>query len=179
MIRAFENQVPEIDSSVFVDKTAVIIGNVSIGAESSIWPHVVIRGDINKVTIGKRCSLQDGTVIHVNHAGPFNPEGDPVVIGDDVTVGHRALLHACEIGDGCLIGMGAIVMDRVVIEPGVFVAAGSLVTPRKVLKSGYLWAGSPARQVRELTSTEKEKLVYSAEYYAKLGQRHAARNKEA
>lgn len=174
MIRRFENQAPQIAETAFVDETAVIIGDVSIGDHSSIWPMTVIRADINKVTIGKRCSIQDGTVIHVNHVGPFNPEGDTVLVGDDVTVGHRALLHGCEIGDRCLIGMAAVVMDRVVIESDVFVAGGSLVTPNSVLKSGYLYMGAPARQVRELTEKEREKILYSAEYYAKLGQRHSS-----
>lgn len=172
MIRSFENQVPKIAEKVFIDETAIVIGNVTVEEGCSIWPMVVIRGDINAVTIGKRCSIQDATVIHVNHVGPFNPEGDETRIGNDVTVGHRALLHGCQIDDRCLIGMGAIVMDRAVIESDVLVAGGSVVTPGKVLKSGYLYMGSPARQIRELTKQEKEKILYSADYYAKLGQRH-------
>lgn len=173
MIQTFENQVPSIAETAFVDKTALVIGDVTIGEGSSIWPMTVIRGDINTVKIGKCCSLQDSTVIHVNHVGPFNPEGDTVVIGDDVTVGHRVLLHGCHIGDRCLIGMGSIIMDRVVIESDVFVAGGSLVAPSSVLESGFLYMGSPARQARELTDKERKKILYSAEYYAKLGQRHA------
>lgn len=172
MIRAFENQAPQIAETVFIDETAVVIGDVRIDEGSSIWPMTVIRGDVNRVTIGKRCSIQDGTVIHVNHAGPFNKEGDPTVIGDDVTVGHQALLHACEIGDRCLIGMAAVIMDRAVVESDVLVAGGTLVTPGTVLKSGYLYMGSPARQVRALTKEEIDKIAYSAEYYAQLAQRH-------
>lgn len=172
MIKSFENQTPSIADTAYIDASAVVIGNVTIGDRSSVWPMVVIRGDVNTIKIGARCNLQDGVVIHVNHVGPFNPEGDAFTMGDDVTVGHRALLHGCDIGDRCLIGMAACIMDRVVIEPDVFVAAGSLVIPGTVLKSGYLWMGSPAKQVRELTDKEKEKILYSAEYYAKLGARY-------
>ncbi len=172
MIKSFENQTPKIAKSAYIDEQAVVIGDVTIGDRTSVWPMAVIRGDINTITIGARCSLQDGVVIHVNHAGPFNPEGDTVTIGDDVTVGHRAVLHGCEIQGRSLIGISACIMDRVVIEPDVFVGACSLVTPGTILKSGYLWLGAPARQVRELTDEEKEKILYSAEYYAKLGARH-------
>ena len=172
MIRRFENQEPKIAKATFIDEAAVVIGDVTIAEGCSVWPMAVIRGDINKVIIGQRCSIQDGTIIHVNHASPFNPEGDTTVIGDDVTVGHRALLHGCHIGDRCLIGMAAVVMDRAVVESDVFVAGGSLVTPGMVLKSGYLYMGSPVRQIRQLTKKEKDHILYSAEYYAKLGQRH-------
>lgn len=175
MIRTFEGKTPQIAKTAHIDETALVIGDVTIGERSSVWPMAVIRGDINTVKIGARCSLQDGVVIHVNHTGPFNPEGDTVTLGDDVTVGHRAILHGCEINDACLIGMGACIMDRVVMESYVFVAAGSLVVPGSILKSGYLWMGSPARQVRALTDKEKEKIHYSAEYYAKLGSRYSAR----
>ena len=174
MIRCFENQEPKIAETAFVDEMALVIGDVTIGERCSVWPMAVIRGDINKVVIGKRCSIQDGTVIHVNHVGPFNPEGDTTTLGDDITVGHRALLHGCHIGDRCLIGMAAVIMDRAIVESDVFIAGGSLVTPRTVLKSGYLYMGAPARQVRKLTKQEKEKMLYSAEYYVELGQRHLA-----
>lgn len=172
MIRKFENQAPKIAEKVFIDKSAVVLGDVHIDQGSSVWPMAVIRADVNKVTIGKRCSIQDGTVIHVNHIGPFNPKGDATSMGDDVTVGHRALLHGCQIGDRCLIGMAAVIMDRAIVESDVLVAGGSLVTPGMVLKKGYLYKGSPARIVRELTNKEKGNILYSAEYYVELAKRH-------
>ncbi len=175
MIRTFEKHEPQISETAYIDETAIVIGDVSIGESSSVWPTTVIRGDVNTIKIGKRSNLQDGTIVHVNHAGPFNVKGDVTTIGNDVTVGHRALIHACQIGDRCLIGMGAIIMDGAVVESDVLVAGGSLVVPGTVLKSGYLWMGSPAKQIRELTDKEKEKILYSATYYAELGARHSAR----
>jgi carbonic anhydrase/acetyltransferase-like protein (isoleucine patch superfamily) len=116
-IRPFRGQFPRIAEGVWIDDTALVIGDVTIGRDSSLWPHVVARGDINRITIGSRTNVQDGSVLHVSHAGPFNPEGAAVVIGDAVTVGHRVTLHGCRIGDRCLIGMGAIVLDRAVVAP--------------------------------------------------------------
>lgn len=171
-IRVFENKVPIVANSVYVDETAVIIGDVTIKEDASIWPMVVIRGDINKIHIEKRTSIQDGTIIHVNHIGPFNPTGNAVHIGHDVTVGHKAVLHGCRIADFCLIGMGSIVMDDVVIEREVILGANSLAPPGKILDGGYLWVGSPAKKIRALTDREKEFLRYSAAYYVELGKRH-------
>jgi carbonic anhydrase/acetyltransferase-like protein (isoleucine patch superfamily) len=174
MIRPFQNSLPEVADSAYVDEAATVIGQVALGAYSSVWPMAVLRGDVNHITIGQYSNIQDATVIHVNHAGPFNETGDAVVIGDEVTIGHRVLIHGCEVGDRCLIGMGAILLDRVVLEPEVFVAAGSLVTPGSVLKSGYLYKGSPARQARRLSAREKAHLIYSAEHYAALAQQYKA-----
>jgi carbonic anhydrase/acetyltransferase-like protein (isoleucine patch superfamily) len=143
-IRSFAGKTPTIALSSYIDKTAVIIGNVTIGENSSVWPMAVIRGDINSIRIGDKTSIQDGTVIHVNHAGDFNPTGNPVVIGNQVTIGHQVTLHGCTIFDLCLIGIGSIVMDDVVIESEVILGAGSLVPPRHRLTGGYLWLGSPA-----------------------------------
>lgn len=171
-IRPFEKNIPLIAASAYVDETALIIGNVAIGEHSSIWPMTVLRGDINSIHIGDRTSIQDGSVIHVNHAGPFHPQGSPVVVGNDVTVGHKVTLHGCHIADRCLIGIGSTVMDDVVIEPEVILGAGSLVTPGKTLDSGYLWLGSPAKKVRPLTEQERKFLLYSAEYYVGLKGRH-------
>ncbi len=168
MIRSFQDKQPEIAASTFVDETAVVIGDVSIGEHCSIWPNTVIRGDVNRIVIGNYSNIQDNSVCHVNHDAAHNPGGDPLSVGDYVTVGHRALLHACTIHDECMIGMGAIVMDKAVIEPFVVVGAGSMVTIGKVLKSGYLYHGSPAKQVRALTEEEKAYLKYSAEHYARL-----------
>jgi carbonic anhydrase/acetyltransferase-like protein (isoleucine patch superfamily) len=171
-IRSFEEKTPLISESSYIDETAVIIGDVVIGESSSIWPMTVIRGDINSIRIGNKTSIQDGTVIHVSHAGDFNPTGNPVVIGDQVTIGHQVTLHGCTIYDLCLIGIGSIVMDEVLIESEVILAAGSLVPPGQILTGGHLWLGSPAKKIRPLTEREKQHLRYSAEYYVKLGNRH-------
>lgn len=174
MIRRFENQTPKLAKTVYVDETAVVIGQVEIGDFSSIWPQTVVRGDVNRIVIGERTNIQDLSVIHVNHAGPFNESGEPTIIGNDVTIGHRVLLHACTIADRCLIGMGAIILDRVEIQSEVFVGAGSLVTPGSVLESGYLYLGAPAKRARKLTEKELAHIPYSAEYYAELAKRTAS-----
>lgn len=171
-IRTFENHVPEIDPEAWLDPACVVIGDVHIGAHASIWPGTVVRGDINRIRIGRETNIQDGSVLHNSHDGPFMPGGSPLIIGDGVTVGHKAVLHGCEIGDGCLVGMGAIVMDKVVVEAGVMIAAGSLVPPGKKLASGFLYSGSPARLTRPLSEREKAYFAYSADYYVKLAQRH-------
>lgn len=171
-IRPFENQTPVIDASAWLDPTCLVIGDVQIGARSSIWPGAVVRGDIHRIRIGTDTNIQDGCVLHNSHDGPFMPGGSPLLIGDRVTAGHRAVLHGCEIGNDCLIGMGAIVMDKAVIESGVMLGAGSLVPPGKVLRSGYLYTGSPARRTRGLTEREHEYLTYAAAYYVELAQRH-------
>lgn len=171
-IRTFENHTPTVDADAWLDPQCLVIGDVHIGAHASVWPGVVIRGDINRIRIGGETNIQDGSILHNSHDGPFMPGGSPLIIGDRVTVGHQAVLHGCEIRSDCLIGMGAIVMDRVVVEPGVMVGAGSLVPPGKTLASGYLYTGSPAKRSRALTDREKEYFAYSAGYYVKLAQRH-------
>jgi carbonic anhydrase/acetyltransferase-like protein (isoleucine patch superfamily) len=167
-IRAFNGKAPIIPDSVWVDGSAVIIGDVVIGQDASIWPMTVVRGDIHRIAIGARSNIQDGSVLHVTHDSRFHPGGFPLIIGDDVTVGHKALLHGCEIGHHCLIGMGATVMDGAVIEPRVILAAGSLVPGGKLLERDSLWRGSPARRVRSLTDGEQEYLDYVAENYVRL-----------
>lgn len=171
-IRRFEDHTPQIDPEAWLDPTSLVIGDVHIGPRSSIWPGVVVRGDINRIRIGVETNVQDGCVLHNSHDGPFMPGGAALILGDRITVGHRAVLHGCEIGSGSLIGMGAIVMDRAVVEPGVMLGAGSLVPPGKVLQSGYLYTGSPARQARPLTDQEKAYFDYSAAYYVALAKRH-------
>ncbi|MCG8427374.1 MAG: gamma carbonic anhydrase family protein [Chromatiales bacterium] len=173
-IRTFDGNTPKIAADAWVDESAVVIGDVEIGAGSSIWPLTVVRGDIHQIRIGERTNIQDASVLHVTHASDFNPGGFPLLIGDDVTVGHKVMLHGCEIQHHCLIGMGAIVMDGVVIEPYTIIAAGSLVPGGKVLESGYLWRGSPAKKVRELTAQERDYLEYVAANYVKLGAQHSA-----
>ncbi len=167
-IRDYQGETPQIGKDVYIDPSAVIVGKVKIGNDSSIWPHVSARGDVNRIEIGRATNIQDNTVLHVTHDGPYSPGGIPLLIGDEVTVGHSALLHACTIGNRVLVGMGAIVMDGAVVEDNVMLAAGSLVTPNKVLLSGFLYHGSPATQVRELTKDELEMLDYSAAHYVRL-----------
>ena len=173
-LRSFENKQPRQGQRIYVDDSAVVIGDVELGDDSSIWPLVVARGDIHSIRIGARTNVQDGSILHVTHAGDEVPDGHPVIIGNDVTIGHQVMLHGCTIGDRCLIGMSSIVLDGVVIEPEVMLGAGSLVAPGKRLESGYLYLGRPARRVRPLTEAEISKLSRSANYYVELKNRHLA-----
>jgi carbonic anhydrase/acetyltransferase-like protein (isoleucine patch superfamily) len=168
-IRAFRGIHPRIGERCYIDASADVMGNVMIGTDSSVWPQCVVRGDVNRIRIGARTNIQDSTVIHVTHDGPYTPDGGIMtIVGDEVTVGHKALLHACEVNDRCLIGMGAILMDGVFVEEEVMVAAGSLVPPGKRLLSRKLYRGSPAVEVRDLTDKEIEMLEYSAAHYVRL-----------
>ena len=173
-IRPFQQHTPTLGERAFVDRSAVVIGDVEIGDDSSIWPLTVIRGDMHRIRIGARTSVQDGCVLHITHAGPFNPDGFPLLIGDDVTIAHKVMLHGCHVGNRILIGMGSIVMDGAIIEDDVIVGAGSLVPPGKRLASGFLYVGSPVKQVRELTEKEKAFFTYSAGNYVKLKDQHLA-----
>jgi carbonic anhydrase/acetyltransferase-like protein (isoleucine patch superfamily) len=163
---------PRLGKRVWIDPDATVIGQVNLGDDSSIWPRAVLRGDVNSISIGQRTNIQDGTICHVTHDGPYSPGGFPLVLGEDITVGHAAILHACRIGNRCLIGMGAMVMDGAVIEDDVMLAAGSLVSPGKHLKAGWLYRGRPAEPVRELTEKELEMLRYSAAHYVRLKDRY-------
>jgi len=167
-IRTFRNSTPMLGARVYVDPSAVVIGDVVIGEDSSIWPTAVVRGDVNSIRIGERTSIQDGSVLHVTHDGPHSPGGRALSVGSDVTVGHRVVLHACTIGNTCLIGMGSILLDDVVVEDLVLIGAGTLVPSGKRLESKSLYVGSPARRVRSLTGKEIEFLSYSAAQYVKL-----------
>lgn len=172
MIQAFEAHYPDIHPDAFVHDMAFVNGRVSIAAEASVWPMVVIRGDINDIAIGARSNIQDGSVLHVTHEGRFSkPGGEALSIGEDVTVGHNVTLHGCTLHDRCLIGMGTIVLDGAVVETDVMVGASSLVPPYKTLESGYMYMGSPVKQIRPLKQQELEFLAYSAEYYARLATR--------
>lgn len=163
---------PRIDPTAWVDESAILIGDVALGPEASIWPFCVLRGDIHRIEIGAQSNIQDGTVLHVSHDSRFMPGGAPTLVGERVTVGHQAVLHGCEIGDRCLIGIGARVLDRARVEPLTMVGAGALVPPGKVLTGGYLWVGAPARRSRPLTDKELEYLDYSAANYVRLAQRY-------
>jgi len=170
-IRSFDCHSPTLASGVYVDEQAMVGGRVEIGADSSVWPMSVVRGDVNFIRIGARTNIQDGSVLHVTHDSDYAPGGQPLIVGDEVTVGHNVVLHACTVEDRCLIGMGAVVLDGAIIRAGAMVGAGALVTPGKELDGGYLYVGSPARRLRELTEKEKAFLEYSAEHYVRLKDR--------
>ncbi|OIO70031.1 MAG: gamma carbonic anhydrase family protein [Zetaproteobacteria bacterium CG_4_9_14_3_um_filter_49_83] len=166
MIKNYLHWLPQIDTSVFVASSADIIGRVSIGADSSIWYQSVLRGDVHDIIIGERSNIQDHSVLHTSQAV------SPCVVGNDVTIGHRVTLHGCEVQDGCLVGMGSIIMDQAVLESGCFLAAGSLVTERKILRGGFLYAGVPAREKRPLRDEEIKFLTKSARHYVQVAHHH-------
>ncbi len=175
-IREFESVLPNIDPTAYIDDTALVIGDVGIGKDSSVWPFTLIRADVNSIRIGEQTNIQDSSVLHVTHDGPYNPGGNALQVGNKVTVGHRVILHGCTIHDSCLIGMGATIMDGAVIHANTVIGAGSLVTPGKKLEGGYLWVGSPARRARALSEDEIKAIDYSTSHYVKLKNRHHACN---
>ena len=167
-LRTFKSAWPHVNDSAYVDPQASVIGDVAIGPDSSVWPMTVIRGDVNHIRIGARSNVQDGSIVHVTHPHAGNPQGHGVAIGDDVTIGHRVVIHGCTIGNECLIGIGAIILDGAVLQDRVLLGAGSLVTEGKTLEGGYLYLGSPARQVRVLSDEELKWFKYSAQHYVQL-----------
>lgn len=166
--RTYNGISPNVGEDVYIDSSSVIVGDISLGRDVSIWPLVAARGDVNTITIGARTNIQDGTVLHVSRRSASNPDGFPLTIGEDVTVGHKCMLHGCQLGNRILVGMGAIIMDGVVVEDDVFIGAGTLVPPNKVLRSGYLYVGNPAKEIRPLKSSESDFLKQSADNYVKL-----------
>jgi len=173
-VRPFASDLPVLGERVWVDPSAVVIGRVEIGDDASLWPMAVARGDVNFIRIGARTNVQDGSVLHVTHDGPYSPGGRPLVIGADVTIGHRVMLHACAIGDRCLLGMSSTILDGAILEDEVFLGAGSLVPPGKRLTARSLYKGSPAQRVRALSEEELAMLRYSAEHYVRLKDRYLA-----
>ncbi len=174
-IRAFQGVIPVLGEGTYVDEAATVIGDVILGDDVSIWPGTVVRGDVNYIRIGARTNVQDGTIIHVTHDGPYGkPGGFATVIGEDVTIGHAAVIHACVIEDASLIGMGATVLDGAVIRKNGFVGAGAVIPPGKVVESGELWLGNPAKCVRLLSEREIEQLYYSAQHYVRLKNKYLA-----
>jgi carbonic anhydrase/acetyltransferase-like protein (isoleucine patch superfamily) len=167
-IRDFSGFSPVVSPSAYVDAAALVVGQVTLGDDVSIWPMTVLRGDVNVISIGAGTNVQDGSVLHVTHEHPDIPGGFALRVGENVTIGHRVVLHGCTVGDYCLIGMGATVMDGAVLEPKVLLGAGSLVPPGKTLTAGHLWLGSPVRKVRALTQKELDWLTYSASHYIEL-----------
>ncbi|GAB2721169.1 gamma carbonic anhydrase family protein [Halomonas garicola] len=167
-IRSFQGMTPRLGARVYVDPASVVIGDVTLGDDSSVWPTTVIRGDMHRIRIGARVSVQDGSVLHITHQSDYSPEGYPLTVGDDVTIGHRAILHGATLGSRILVGMGAIVMDGVRVEDEVIIAAGAVVTPGKTLEGGYVYAGTPARQMRPLKDSERAFFAYTAGNYVTL-----------
>lgn len=167
-LSSYLDTTPRLGAKVFIHPSAQVIGDVVLGDDSSVWCNTVLRGDVNQIRIGRATNVQDLTMGHVSHRKPSKPEGSPLLIGDQVTIGHSVILHGCRIGNRCLIGMGAIVMDDVIVPDDVMIGAGSLVPPGKVLEARMLYVGSPAKAVRPLTAEEIAYLVYSAEQYVKV-----------
>ncbi len=167
MLYTYQSFSPDISETAWISDSADVIGRVEIGEDASVWYKSVLRGDVNFIKIGQRTNIQDLTMIH-------NSGDAPCVVGDDVTIGHSVILHGCEIQNKCLVGMGSTVMDHAVLEEGCFLAAGSLVPEGKVLKGGFLYAGSPARERRELSEKEKQFLEQSAAHYVRLAREHQA-----
>ena len=174
-LRPYLDHLPTFGERVYVDPAATVIGKVALGDDVSIWPGCIVRGDVNFIRIGARTNIQDGTVIHVSHDGPHAKLGGfATVIGADVTIGHKAIVHACEIEDAVLIGMGAVLLDGSVVRKHGFVGAGALISPGKVVGEGELWLGNPARKVRVLSDAEIEGLYYSAQHYVRLKDQYLA-----
>ena len=167
-MESYQGISPHIGADVYIHPSASVIGDVDLGDNASVWPGTVIRGDVNFIRIGTGTNVQDLSVLHVSHKSSWDPAGTPLIIGSNVTIGHKVILHGCTIEDECLIGMGSIIMDKVIVQKHVLVGAGSLVPEGKVLESGYLYLGSPAKRVRKLTDKELEHFLYSANHYIKL-----------
>jgi carbonic anhydrase/acetyltransferase-like protein (isoleucine patch superfamily) len=167
-LRSFQGIAPALGDRIYIDQSAVIVGDITLADDVSIWPLVAARGDVNTITIGARTNIQDGSVLHVTRKSEHNPNGNPLIIGADVTVGHKCMLHGCTLGDRILVGMGAIIMDGALIENDVFISAGALVPPNKTLTSGYLYVGNPVKQVRPLKDSEAAFLKQSAINYVEL-----------
>ncbi|GGF64830.1 gamma carbonic anhydrase family protein [Alteromonas lipolytica] len=173
-LSSFKGIMPTIGDGVYIADSSRLVGEIKIGADSSIWHMVAARGDVNYITIGERSNVQDGTVLHVTRKSAGNPQGNPLIIGDDVTIGHKCMLHGCTLGNRILVGMGAIVMDGAVVEDDVFIGAGTLVPPNKRLESGYLYVGNPMVQKRPLKENEIAFLKQSAINYVELKEEYLA-----
>ena len=171
-IRPYLDLHPKIDATCYIDEMSVVIGDVQLAENVSVWPFAVIRGDVNHIHIGKNSNVQDHAMLHVSHKKADKPEGSPLMIGEDVTVGHHVKLHGCTIGNRVLVGISSIILDDAIIEDDVMIGAGSLVPPRKRLESGYLYVGSPVKQVRPLNDEEKKFLVYSAKHYIHIAEQY-------
>jgi carbonic anhydrase/acetyltransferase-like protein (isoleucine patch superfamily) len=173
-LRPYRGIHPTLGAGAWVDATAVVIGDVELGADVSIWPMAVVRGDVNYVRIGARSNVQDGSVLHVSRPFPGQDGGWPLVVGEDVVMGHMVTVHGCTIGNRVLVGIGAIVLDGATVEDDVMIGAGSVVTPGKRLAAGGLYLGNPARRARDLTAAEIARIPLMAKYYVGLKQDYEA-----
>lgn len=167
-IRNFQDQTPKLGQGVYIDDSAVVIGRVLLADDVSVWPMAVLRGDVEHIEVGAGSNVQDGAVLHVSHAGDYSAQGHGLTIGRGVTIGHRAVIHGCKIGNHCLIGIGAIVMDGAELDDYVMLGAGALVPPGKKLAGGHLYVGVPAKASRPLSDNEKAFLAYSSQHYIRL-----------
>ncbi len=167
-IRAHKGIFPTLGERVYIDPAATVIGDVTLGDDVSVWPGAVVRGDMHSIRVGHRTNVQDNAVLHITHDSHYNPGGWPLAIGDDVVIGHRAILHGCTVGNRVLVGIGSIVNDGVVVEDEVIIGAGCVVPPGKTLESGFVYVGNPCRQLRHITDQEREFFRYSPAHYVEL-----------
>jgi carbonic anhydrase/acetyltransferase-like protein (isoleucine patch superfamily) len=167
-VRPYLDRHPRLGANAYIDPTALVIGDVELGDDVSVWPMTVIRGDVNYIRIGARSNVQDGSVLHVSRPFPGHDAGWPLIVGEDVVIGHKVVLHGCTVGNRCLVGIGTIVLDGVVVEDEVMIGAGSVVAPGKRLASGGLYLGSPARRVRDLTRQELDRFSQHSTHYVAL-----------
>jgi len=173
-LTAFKGIIPTLGNNNYIDPNTVICGDIVFGDDCSVWPFVAMRGDVNHIRVGHRTNIQDGSILHVTRKSDKNPSGHPLIIGDDVTIGHQVMLHGCQLGSRILIGMGTIVMDGTVVEDDVFIGAGTVVPPNKVLESGYLYVGNPMKKARALREDEVAFLKQSAVNYVELKDQYLA-----
>jgi carbonic anhydrase/acetyltransferase-like protein (isoleucine patch superfamily) len=167
-IRTLKGKHPDIHPSAYIDESALVIGDVRIGEDASVWPMAVIRGDVHRIEIGAQTNIQDGCILHVTHDSDFNPGGSPLIVGSGVTMGHNVVLHACTLEDFCLIGIGSVILDGAVIRARAMVGAGTLVPSGKELDGGFLWVGRPVKRIRALEAKEMAYLEYTATNYVRL-----------
>ncbi len=167
-LRPYRGTMPKLGQRVYIDPASTVIGDVTLGDDVSVWPGAVIRGDMHWIKVGHRSNVQDNAVLHITHASDYNPDGFPLTVGDDVVIGHRAILHGCTVGDRILVGNGAIVNDGAVVHDEVIIGAGCIVPPGKVLESGYVYVGNPAKPLRPVTDEEIAFFRYSPANYVKL-----------
>ena len=177
-VRPYQGTTPQLGERVYIDPQATVIGDVHLDDDVSVWPGAVIRGDMHSIRIGKRTNVQDNSVLHITHSSSYNPKGWPLQIGEDVVIGHQAVLHGCTLENRILVGIGAIVNDGAVIEDEVIIGAGCLVPPGKTLESGFVYVGNPYRKLRPLTEDERRYFSYSAANYVRLKDQYRAEQEQ-
>lgn len=165
---------PTLEEGAYVDPTALVVGDVVLGRDASIWPMAVVRGDVNYIRIGARSNVQDNSVLHVTRPFPGSAAGWPLLVGEDVVIAHGVTVHGCTIGNRVLVGIGAVVLDGAVVEDDVMIAAGSVVPPGKRLESGGLYMGNPVRRAREISEAERARIPVMAGFYVDLKNEYRA-----